>query len=63
MGKATELDTTLRPLTAAEIAARKAATEIADPDVRATLDGRLVKKPAPSQAPREVYRSPQQTWD
>lgn len=63
MGKATELDDTIRPLSATEIAARRAAMEIADEDVVATLDGRLVKKPKPTEAPRVVMPAPRQTWD
>jgi hypothetical protein len=64
MGKATEFDDRLSTqlLTSDEIRARKAATEIGDDDVVATLDGTLVKH-APAEAPRPVFRSPQQTWD
>lgn len=63
MGKATDLENSIRPLSAAEIAARRAAVEIADDDVEATLDGRLVKRPKLSEAPRVVQPARTQTWD
>lgn len=65
MGKATELDDRLATqlLTPAEIKARKTAAEVSDDDVIATLDGKLVKRSTPVEAPRPVVRAPQQTWD
>lgn len=64
MGKATETVERLssRPLTPAEIRVRKAAAEISDEDVVATLEGTLEKR-APAETPRPVHRAPQQTWD
>jgi hypothetical protein len=55
MGKATELDDRLSTqlLTPAEIRARKAASEISDDDVVATLDGKLIKH-APAEVPRRL---------
>ena len=63
MGKATELDESIRPLSPAEIAARRAAIEVADDDVQAALDGRLVKQPKSSNAPREVQPARKDIWD
>ncbi len=45
--KASQLDKRTVALTAAQVAARRAELAIADPDVRATLHGELVKKPEP----------------
>lgn len=64
MGKASEIAENLRkhPLSAAEIAEREASAASAG-RVEATDDGRLVKREQPREAPREVQRAPQQTWD
>jgi len=64
MGKASELDESIRPLSPAEIRAENEAREIADADVRALPDGRLVKEPTPtSRQVREVQPSRRYTWD
>lgn len=64
MGKGTELDKRLRarPLTAAEIAAKRSIAEMRDGDLVATLDGEFVKR-TPQTAPRVVRQAPRQTWD
>ena len=65
MGKATEVvdDLATRPLSADELRRQQAARELAGADVRATLDGRLVKQDDPTEAPREVVQVPTSTWD
>jgi len=64
MGKATELDDELstRPLSAAEIRARRAAAQSGG-KVEATTDGQLVRPAEPSEAPKVVHTAPTQTWD
>lgn len=62
MGKASEVADLLKPLSASQVKARKAALEIADPDVVATLEGSLEKK-APARAPKVVQPPQPRTWD
>jgi hypothetical protein len=64
MGKATKLADRLSstPLTPTEIRERKAAAELGDDDVVATLEGKLEKR-TPAKAPQPVFRAPTQTWD
>lgn len=63
MGKATAYDESQRHkfLTATETRRRKAAAEIGDPDVIATLDHKLVK-PTQPETPRDVF-IPDARWD
>jgi hypothetical protein len=65
MGKATQMadDLDARPLSSAEIMARRAAMAISDDDVEVTLEGRLVKRPRLSEKSSEVLKAPQQTWE
>jgi hypothetical protein len=64
MGKGTEFSSTItaQPLTAKEIEERRKA-ETAGGQVETTFDGELVKRTAPSVAPRPVHKVAPSTWD
>jgi hypothetical protein len=65
MGYATDLDNFLatHPLTRPETQERRAAEEIGDPDIEATLDGDLVKRVKTSAIPIVVEPRKTATWD
>ena len=63
MGKATDIDSRIRSLSRQEREARSQARAIAGSDVRAALDGRIVRTQEKKDTAQELMRPPVEVWD